>query len=139
MVMGSGVAGSRGRRVAGMTLKYDQLDVYKMAFGHAVRLHKISVGWPKYEQYGGMADQLRRASKSICANLAEGLGKAGSTEQARFINIALGSAEEVKVWVSFAAELGYLTPKETQELSEAYGSIARMLFALIERRKKKNS
>lgn len=68
----------------GAALRPRDLQVYKKAFSAAVRIHQASEKWPKHELYGGLADQIRRASKGICANLVEGLAKVGSAEQRRF-------------------------------------------------------
>jgi hypothetical protein len=50
------------------------LEVFRRAYALSLDLHWASQGFPKFEQYGGVADQLRRASKSVCALLAEGSG-----------------------------------------------------------------
>lgn len=110
---------------------YEDLNVYKLAKSLAIELHKLTLQWPKYEQYGGMADQLRRSSKSICANIAEGLSKNMSKpDKVRFIRIALGSAEESRVWLDFAKELDYLNVKQTDIYREKYKEVSRMLFSL---------
>jgi four helix bundle protein len=64
--------------------------------------------FPRTEQYGGVADQLRRSSKSVCALLAEGAGRqvGSDPEFRRFVRMALGSAEEVKLWCCYARDLG---------------------------------
>jgi four helix bundle protein len=111
-----------------------ELDVYKLSFAAALYLHKLSLEWPKHEQMAGIADQIRRASKSICANMVEGLGKQGLLEQRRFLNIALGSADEVQVWLEFARDLTYITPIKAEKLIAKYEEISRMLYALMRRR-----
>ena len=76
-----------------------ELDVFCRAYQLSLAVHQASHGWPKHEQYGGIADQLRRASKSVCALLAEGTGRqAGSeAEFRRYVVMALGSVEEAKL------------------------------------------
>ena len=56
-----------------------KLQVFQRAYQLSLELHRVSLGWPRVEQYGGVADQLRRASKAVCALLVEGGGR-----QARF-------------------------------------------------------
>ena len=56
-----------------MTGSYDDLDVFKRAYALSIVLHRASLSFPKIEQYGGLADQLRRSSKSVAALIAEGL------------------------------------------------------------------
>ena len=53
----------------------EDLEVFRRAYRASLDLHRISLQLPKIEQFGGLADQMRRASKSICGNLAEGFGK----------------------------------------------------------------
>ncbi|MGB0720504.1 MAG: four helix bundle protein, partial [Bdellovibrionales bacterium] len=85
-----------------MVSSFEELDVYQKAYKLALNVHKTSSNFPKSEQYG-MASQMKRASKSICANLAEGFAKQhiSKPEFKRFIMIALGSCEEMRVWTSF--------------------------------------
>ncbi len=54
---------------------FEDLDVFRRAYGVSLDLHRASLRFPQIEQFHGLADQIRRASKSICANLAEGFGK----------------------------------------------------------------
>ena len=116
-------------------VKYEDLDVYKLAYGLALEIHKVTLGFPKFEQYGGMADQLRRASKSVCANMAEGMSKTGSsTEEIRFLRIARGSAEECRVWIRFCLDLDYVTPQQGESWRNDYTRIGQMLMGLIEKR-----
>lgn len=86
-----------------------ELNVFKRAYQLAVAVHKASLTFPKIEQYA-LADQLRRSSKSICANIAEGFGKQNysSAEFARFLGVAEGSAIEVQIWLQFAIDLEYI-------------------------------
>lgn len=82
-----------------------------------------------------MADQIRRASKSICSNLAEGFAKQKSSkaEFKRFVVIALGSANEMLVWVKYCLELGYVDQGKHDLWAAEYTSICKMLNALHER------
>jgi four helix bundle protein len=110
---------------------YEDMEVYKLAFNKAIELHKLSQGFPKTEQYGGLADQVRRSSKSICANLAEGLSKQMSiADKKKYTQIALGSAEETRVWLAFAIEFGWLSAQLGDNLREDYKRITQMLYKL---------
>jgi four helix bundle protein len=112
-------------------INYEDLDVYKLAFEQALALHKLSLEFPKIEQFGGMADQMRRCSKGICANVAEGLSKQMSVaDKKRFIQMALGSAEETRVWLAFSTELGYLEKEQGAVFRSDYLRIAQMLYQL---------
>ena len=94
-------------------------------------VHRISLTFPQIEQYG-LADQLRRASKSICANLAEGYGKQSHSEAEfkRYIRIAVGSADEMRVWIRYCLDLGYIDEATWKNWRDEYQVIAKMLQTL---------
>lgn len=54
---------------------FEDLEVFKRAYKVSLEIHSLSLNFPKHEQFAGLADQMRRASKGICANIAEGYGK----------------------------------------------------------------
>ncbi|MBI1308974.1 MAG: four helix bundle protein [Proteobacteria bacterium] len=113
---------------------YD-FEVFKLAYAASLEIHRLSKAMSKGEQYGGIADQIRRASKSICANLAEGFGKnSSSAEFRRFVLMALGSAREVDLWLKYAHDLDEIKQIDTVRLREQYGRIARMLQGLAKPR-----
>ena len=107
------------------------MDVFGKAYRAALDIHKLTLGFPKYEQFE-LASQLRRSSKSICANLAEGRARqqGSSAEFRRFVLIALGSADETILWCRFAKDLGYMNPEAHERFSASFGEIARMLNGL---------
>ena len=86
---------------------------------------------PRTEQYG-LADQIRRASKSICANLAEGFGRQGQSkaEFQRFIRMSIGSADEMRVWLRYCFDLGYISDEQWRVWRDEYEQIAKMLQGL---------
>jgi len=108
-----------------------ELVVFRKAYAAALDAHKLALTFPKYEQYD-LASQLRRSSKSICANLIEGRGRqqGSSAEFKRFVLIALGSADESALWCKFARDLGYLNEQEFERLESEFVEVARMLNGL---------
>lgn len=114
-----------------VTRSFKDLIVYQKAFKTATAVHKTSLSLPKAEQYA-MADQMRRASKSICANIAEGFGKQKNSiaEFRRFLYMAEGSANEMIVWIDFCEELSYIDKNQADEWRDAYDHISRMLNKL---------
>ena len=110
---------------------FEDLDVFKRAYRVSLEVHRISLAFPQVEQYG-LADQMRRASKSICANLAEGFGKqsASQAEIKRFIQIAICSADEMRVWIRYCFDLGYIDQSCWQQWRDEYQEIAKMLHGL---------
>jgi four helix bundle protein len=107
------------------------MDVFGKAYRAALEVHKLTLGFPRHEQFE-LASQLRRSSKSICANLAEGRARqqGSSAEFRRFVLIALGSADETILWCRFAKDLGYMDPDTHDGFSASFGEIARMLNGL---------
>ena len=108
-----------------------ELRVYREAFDISIEVHKETLNFPKIEQYA-IADQMRRASKSICANLAEGFAKqAGSVlEFRRFVQMSAGSSAEMSVWTEYALKLGYIDSKKAEKWIDKYDYISRMLQKL---------
>src|SRR5689334_21301795 len=101
--------GRQGRRA-------EDLDVFKRAYALSLVLHQASLTFPKIEQYGGLGDQLRRSSKSVCALLVEGQGRQASAPRdfARYLTMAIGSAEEARLWCRYASDLGYVADADAQ-------------------------
>jgi four helix bundle protein len=112
-------------------LRFEELEVFNRAYGVSIEIHKVSLGFPKIEQFG-LADQIRRASKSICANLAEGWAKAAysKAELRRYVQSALGSADEMRVWLRYCFDLGYISESDGQRWQGEYEQIAKMLQGL---------
>ena len=114
-------------------MPYHRLDVYQKAYQLALEVHRLSLDFPKIEQYG-LAQQLRGSSKSIPANVAEGMGKQGSAADVRrFVRMAIGSCDETRVWLEFARDLGYLEPQVQDQLEKRYQEVGRMLQGVIRR------
>jgi four helix bundle protein len=107
------------------------LKVYKLAFAFSISLHRASLAFPKIEQYS-LADQMRRASKAICANIVEGFDRQrySRPEFKRFLMIAASSAAEVGVWLDYSYELAYITKEQHGEWSAICDNINTMLHRL---------
>ena len=110
---------------------FEELDVFRRAYTLSLEVHRASLEFPRIEQWA-LADQVRRASKSICANLAEGFGRQLSSkpEFRRFVMMALGSADEMQVWTLDCRDLGYIGDDVAERWRGAYREIARMFTAL---------
>jgi four helix bundle protein len=119
----------------------DDLAVFRRAYALSLELHRASLGWPNVEQYGGIAGQLRRSSKSVCALLMEGGGRLrrSRTEFERYLVMALGSADETRLWCRYAEDLGYATQEQAATWRDSCEEIARMLQGLLARQKKQSS
>ena len=110
---------------------FEDLEVFKRAYRVSLAVHRASLGFPEVEQRA-LADQIRRASKSICANLAEGAGRQGAqpAEFRRFVMLALGSSDEMRVWTRYCLDLGYIDEAAWQAWRQEYHEISKMLQGL---------
>ena len=111
--------------------KFEDLEVFRRAYRLSLGVHRASLEFPRIEQFA-LADQIRRASKSICANIAEGFGKQrqSRSEFHRFLSMAIGSADEMQVWTMYCRDLGYIGPEVAERWQGEYREIARMLRGL---------
>ena len=110
---------------------YRDLEVFQRSIDALVRIHAMTATLPDIERFE-LASQLRRASKSIPANIAEGYAKRRSPKEfVSYLTTALGSANEVEVHLEIACRLGYVIEEAQLELQEEYGIIGRQLAALI--------
>jgi len=96
---------------------YERFAAWKECHALAIRVYKVTVGFPKHELYG-LTSQIRRAAFSAAVNIVEGSSRRGSTEFRRFLDIALGSLSEVGYILRFARELELLNPSEWKELND---------------------
>ena len=115
--------------------RYEDLEVFKRAYALSLEVHRRSHDFPRTEQFGGMADQIRRSSKSICALIAEGSARqrSSSREFKRYLVMAMGSADEVWLWCRYAKDLELIEAETAQRWANEYQEIARMLQGFIAR------
>ena len=114
-----------------MVYKYgfEKLTVWHEAKDFALVIYKLSAKFPKSEKFG-LITQLRRASISICANLAEGSCYESPKQQARFSTIAFGSAVEIINHLIIALELDLITEKTYLDLRKHLERITNKISAL---------
>jgi four helix bundle protein len=111
---------------------YRDLQVWQKAHVLTLTVYKNTQKFPIEERYG-LTSQIRRASVSIPANLAEGCGRRSEGETARFIQIAMGSGAELSYHLLLARDLEFLTPVDYDQLDSELSSIMRMLSSLSEK------
>jgi len=109
---------------------FRELSVWEKAHQLTLSVYKCTHAFPKTELYS-LTSQMRRACASIPANIAEGCGRHGDAEFARFLHIAMGSASELEYHLLLAHDLSFISKKNYVELSEKVTEIKRMLSALI--------
>lgn len=109
---------------------FKDLLVYQQAYAAALAVSRATRSFPRHEQYG-LAQQMRSAARSIPANIAEGWARRESpAEFRRFLQMAIGSCEEMKVWLDFSRDEGHLNGKVVEGLHTDYARIGTMLQRL---------
>ncbi len=117
---------------------FRKLSVWQKSHQLTLAVYRASVEFPQHELYG-LTSQIRRSSASIPANIAEGAGREGDKEFARYLTVASGSACETEYHLLLAKDLGYLEERTYEELDDQVQEIKRMLTGFIRRLKKANS
>ena len=111
---------------------YRQLQVWERSHRLTVTLYRVSARFPAEERYG-LTSQIRRAAASIPANIAEGCGRDGDAELARFCRIASGSASELDYHLLLAKELGLLGDNSYRDLANEMGELRRMITTFLKK------
>ena len=109
-----------------MGSSFENFDVWKKACRLSVRLYKLLGNCRDY----GMKDQMLRSSVSIPSNIAEGSERKSSPDFQRFLNIAHGSAAELRTQIYFSREADIFSPLDAKELIAELKSISKMLQSL---------
>jgi four helix bundle protein len=116
---------------------FRDLDVWQKAHALTLAVYRATSSFPREELYG-LTGQIRRSCSSISANLAEGCGRSGDAEFARFCSFAIGSASEMEYHLLLARDLGFIKQSLHQELAQKATEIKRMLIALHKKLKAKS-
>jgi four helix bundle protein len=111
---------------------FRRLDIWRRAHGLVLEFYRESADFSPAEQYG-LTSQLRRSAASVPANIAEGSGRRGDPEFARFCRIALGSASETRYHLILAHDLGHLSSETHVRLDREVDEIMRMITSLLGR------
>ncbi len=108
-----------------------ELRVYQAAMDATMRIFERSKDFPAEEKYA-LTDQVRRSSRSVCANLAEAWRKRRYEKHfVSKLSDAESEAEETRVWIEIAFRCGYLNRGEANALYEAYDHILAQLVLMI--------
>ncbi len=110
---------------------HEELVVFQLAFDSSMAIYNISKKFPKEETYS-LTDQIRRSSRSVCANLAEAWRK--RRYQAAFVaklSDSEAEAAETQVWIKFAVKCSYIEIEQARELYKTYNQILKGLVNMI--------
>jgi four helix bundle protein len=111
---------------------FRELKVWQKAHELTLAVYQITANFPREELYG-LTAQIRRAGSSIAANLAEGCGRNGDAELARFCSMAMGSASELEYHLLLAHDLKLIQTKDYDALDQRAVELKRMLTALLQK------
>ena len=109
---------------------YRDLLVWQASVELATRCYEVTADFPPSELYG-MTSQMRRASVSVAANIAEGHGRDGTGNFIQFLRVSQGSLKELETHLLISARVGLLEGKLASGLQEQCDEIGRMLRSLI--------
>lgn len=111
---------------------FRDLAVWEKAHRLVLEIYRETRSFPDEEKYG-LTSQIRRSSASVPTNIAEGCGRRGDRELARYCDIAMGSASEMEYQLCLALDLGYLPPEVHKQLESKTQEVRRMLNAFLKR------
>jgi four helix bundle protein len=109
---------------------FRDLKVWSKAHKLALACYAITRHFPREEMFG-LTSQIRRAGSSIGANIAEGCGRRGNSELHRFLQMAMGSANELEYHFLLSKDLGYLKVDDHNRVHDHVEEVKRMLASLI--------
>ncbi|GCL40092.1 S23 ribosomal protein [Sphaerospermopsis reniformis] len=110
---------------------HKDLGIYKIAFEAAMKIFELSKKFPVEERYS-LTDQIRRSSRSVCANLAEAWRK--RRYEAAFIaklNDCEAEAAETQTWIEFAVKCNYMNVEVGREIYSSYNQVLSGLVNMI--------
>ena len=100
-----------------------ELEVYQLAFKVAVEIYQLSKSYPKEETYS-LTDQIRRSSRSVCANIAEAFRKRKYPKHfVSKLSDSEAEAAETQVWIDFAKEFNYITQEQFEDLDDKMNKV----------------
>ena len=108
---------------------YRKLEVWKKGYLLTRKIYEATECFPKEEMYG-LVSQMRRASVSIAANIAEGYGRNHLGEYIQFVSYAIGSSNELKVYLLLSNDLKYLDDGLHTDLTSIHKEVSKMLLGL---------
>jgi four helix bundle protein len=108
---------------------YRDLVVWQRAVEFVAEIYRISAGFPPEERFG-LTAQIRRASVSVAANIAEGSGRSTSRDLMNFLSYARGSLKEAESMVFVAQRLGFVRTEDCIDALRLADETSRMLTGL---------
>ena len=114
-----------------LQLSHKNLEVYTIAMQLLEEVYKATEAFPKQEQFG-LISQIRRATVSVCSNIAEGASRKSKQEKKRFYEISRSSLVEMDTHFEIAILIGYYKKEQVNELEKNMESVFRILSKMID-------
>jgi len=115
-----------------MTQDFKKLEVWKLSHQFTLDIYRLTANFPKKEMFG-ITQQLRRASTSIGANIAEGAGRSSNKDFARALYFSFGSIKELEHFLLLAKDLNYIDICNFNAFNGKLESIGKMLNKFIQK------
>jgi four helix bundle protein len=109
---------------------YQELDAWQKGVRLSIEVYKVTEDFPRSEKFG-LTAQIRRATVSVPANIAEGWGRGSTREYVQFLIVARGSIFELETHLIIGQKLGFLKESQLDQLLQVTQAIGRMLNGLI--------
>ena len=116
---------------------FKDLLIWKKGMEIAEKCYLLTKNYPRDELFG-MAQQIRRASSSIPANISEGYGRRSPGDYARFLNISQGSINELQTHLLLSSRVGLCTEKEIEPIIHQLQEETKMIISLLKKLKTSN-
>ena len=116
--------------------KHEDLEVYHLAFQAAMKIFELSLLFPKEEKYS-LTDQIRRSSRSVCANIAEAFYRRKYPKNfSSHLSDSIAEAAETRVWLDFSIKCNYLKTETADKLLDDYSKIIGKLIMMYNQAEK---
>ncbi|TRZ76367.1 MAG: four helix bundle protein [Bacteroidetes bacterium] len=111
---------------------YKDLEIWKKGILLSMEIYSLTSTFPTDEKYG-LTSQIRRATTSIPANIAEGYGRESGKNYIQFLKISRGSLYELDTFLTIALGLKYLTKEQRNNLNDKTEELSKMINSLIKK------
>ncbi|NHM05724.1 four helix bundle protein [Flavobacterium sp. CYK-4] len=108
---------------------FKKYDIWQLSHSFTLEIYKISANFPK-EELHGLSSQIRRAATSIPTNISEGCGRSSDKEFNQFLNIAIGSSNEVEYLLILSKDLNYINIEVFESLGKDINQIKSKIYKL---------
>jgi four helix bundle protein len=109
--------------------EYKKLEVWTMAVELSTEVYKVTLNFPKFEQFG-ITSQIQRSAVSVPSNIAEGAGRGSEKQFSQFLHIAYGSLCELETQLLIAQNLKYTNEEQSGGLFEKIIHLQKKIFNL---------